>query len=202
MPGRQTDRQTDTLGTRGVVGTAGAGVLVSSGRQVHLGQSRWGRGPGWCHSLGHCWVPDRASGAAPYLSTCARRPSPGQAPGPRVARSIRSFRKQREGPVIAGPLLSAALGAYANLKLNAPLAPHPTGETDEGCYPPGPAAGPPLSRQLAGTRMGPGCPEPCSELRLDQRPRPALEDAEQVAPSRPRAQTDTRTALLPDGLGS
>ena len=179
------------------MGTAGAGVLASSGRQVHLGQSRWGRGPGWCHSLGHRWVPDHwrrhwgADTAGPPLETrgcpipacLCRRPSPGQAPGPRVARSTRSSRKQRKGPVIAGPLPSAALGAYPDLKLNAPLAPHPTGERHEGCHPPGPvqgtqrSAGPPLSRQLAGTRMGPGRPEPCSELR----PVPGPE-----APPRPR----------------
>lgn len=202
VPGGQTDRQTHTLGTRWGVGTAGACVLVSSGRQVHLGQSRWGRGPGWGHSLGHCWVPDRASGAAPYLCTCARRPSPGQAPGPRVAGSIRSFRKQREGPVIAGPSRPRRLAPTQTSNSTPHWRHTPQGRQTKAVTHLVLLQDPPLSQQLAGTRMGPGHPEPCSELRLDQRPRPALEDAEQVAPSRPGTQTDTSTALLPDGLGS
>lgn len=61
----------------------------------------------------------------PHLSTCARSPPPGQAPGPHMDCSIRSFRKQHRA--LCRPPPAPSRQRYSNLQRSPSLVPHPPG---------------------------------------------------------------------------
>lgn len=140
VPGRQTDRHTGNPGGCG------------HSRCMCPGEFRETGAPGAEQVVAWPWLGSLSwprLGARPCQWGCSipvyLRSEAKPRPGSRATcdRLHQKLQKTARGPSDCRPLPSAALGAYANLKLDAPLAPHPTGETDEGCYPPGPAAGPP-----------------------------------------------------------
>lgn len=198
------ERERDTLRTQlGGGNTAGASVLVSlKGGAPGTEQA----GHGCSYSLGHMWVPEPLETAlgpdsppletwdCPHLSTCARSPPPGQAPGPHMDCFIRSFRKQHRAPKPTTTCPQQA--AYSNLQ-RSPL----TGTTSprqrgKGCRPAGPVQGTWCSGGPGTAAAGPHCPDNltrprCSELRPVPRPE-AL-----PCPGRygPQARTGAKPAL-------